>query len=176
MDYWKLILQESHTLNMANPCHNMKIMSPASFSLASVWFANPIKIQREEPSVGSGVNIGYVSDDQMAWNVVNGANRSFWNSVFIWFYNWFSVTAGVSLIFIKSTAFRRRSVKKDLNDVKLYKTFDLLRWVFFVKHFWLILAKCFLMMSAKFSKSHENWWNILVLINILYNTTVVNWI
>ena len=75
----------------------MKIMSSASFSLGSVWLANPIKIRREEARVGSEVNIGSVSDDQMAWNVVNGANRSFWNSVYIWFYICFSVTAGVSL-------------------------------------------------------------------------------
>ena len=58
-----------------------------------------------EARVGSGVNVGYVSDDQMAWNVGNGANRSFWNSVYIWFYIWFSVAAGVSLIFSKKCSF-----------------------------------------------------------------------
>ena len=63
-------------------------MSSASFSLAGVWSANPIKIRREEAIIESGVNNGYVSDDQIAWNVVNGDNRSFWNSVYIWFYIW----------------------------------------------------------------------------------------
>ena len=76
----------------------MKNMSPA-FNLASAWLANPVKTRRGEASVGCGVNLGYVSDDQMTWNVVNGADRSFWNSVYIWFYIWFSVTAGISLFF-----------------------------------------------------------------------------
>ena len=79
-----------------------------------------------EARVGSGVNVGYVSDDQMAWNMGNGANRSFWNSVYIWFYIWFSVTTGVRLMFLKSTAFRDRSVKKGPNDVKPCETFDFL--------------------------------------------------
>ena len=41
--------------------------------------ANPrlSMIRREETRMGSGVNIGYVSDAQMAWNVVNGSDRSF---------------------------------------------------------------------------------------------------
>ena len=47
-------------------------MSSASFSLACVWSANPIKIGREEAIVESGFNNGYVSVDQMAWNVVMG--------------------------------------------------------------------------------------------------------
>ena len=61
-----LIPQEFYTLNKANPRQNMKIMSSAFFSLASVWFPNPIKIWREEARVGSGVNIEYVSDYQIA--------------------------------------------------------------------------------------------------------------
>ena len=42
-----------------------------------------IKIRQEEVRVGSGVNIGYVSHTQMAWNVVNEADKSFWSSVYI---------------------------------------------------------------------------------------------
>ena len=48
MDYSVLVSQESLSLNTANPRQNKKIMSSASFSLASVWLANPINIQREE--------------------------------------------------------------------------------------------------------------------------------
>ena len=108
--------QESHTSKTANSRHKMKTISSAFFSLDSVWLANLIKTRRGEVRVGNVVNVGYVSDDQMAWNVVKGANRSFWNSVYIWFYIWFSVTTGVRLMFLKSTAFRDRSVKKDPNE------------------------------------------------------------
>ena len=101
-------------------------MSSASFSLASGWLANPIQIRREEARVGSGVNIVHLSDDQMAWNVVNGTNRSYWDSVYILFNMWFSFTAGVSLIFLKNAVFRRRSIKEGPNDVKPCETFNLL--------------------------------------------------
>ena len=127
-----LITQELRTFNTANICHNMKIMSLASFSLANVWLDNPIKIWREEARVGNGVNIGYVSHNQMAWNVINEADRSFWSSVYIWFYIWFSITASVSLNKKKKTVFRKRRKRqflgseKDPNDVKLCRTFDLL--------------------------------------------------
>ena len=47
--------QESHILNTANPRRNMKIMSSASFSLASVWLANPIKIWRGRQELGVGL-------------------------------------------------------------------------------------------------------------------------
>ena len=128
------IYQESYTFNTANPRHNIKIMFSASFSLASVWLVNPIKICWGETRVGSGVNIGYVSVEKMARNVVNEANKSFWSSGYIWFYTWFSITAGVSLIFLensfqktqKSAVFRRRSVKKAPNGMKPCETFELL--------------------------------------------------
>ena len=54
-----------------------------------------------------------------------------------------SYCRGVSLIFLKSRVFQFRSVKKGPNDVKPCETFDLLHYVFFVRHFWLILAKFF---------------------------------
>ena len=130
MDYSVLVPQESHSLNTANPRQNKKTMSSASFSLASVWLANPINIQREEMRVGSGVNNGSLSDDQMAWNVVNGADRSFWNSICNSFYMWFTVTAGVRLIFLKIAVFRRRSVKKGPNEVNLVKIL-----IYFIKYF-----------------------------------------
>ena len=94
--YWVFIPKESRTFKTANTGLNMKIMSLASFRLANVWLANPIKIRREEARVGSGVNTGYVSDDQIAWNVINGADRTFWSSVYVWFYIWFPITAVVS--------------------------------------------------------------------------------
>ena len=53
------IPQESHSLHTANPRHNMKIMSSASFSLACL-IGQPHK--NSEANVGSRVNIGYVSD------------------------------------------------------------------------------------------------------------------
>ena len=61
-----LIPQEFYTLNKAKPRHNMKIISSAFFNLASVWFSKLIKIWREDGRVGSGVNIEYVSDYQIA--------------------------------------------------------------------------------------------------------------
>ena len=101
-DYWVFIPQELRTLNTANTSRNMKITSLVSFSLANVWLANPIKIQRVEARVGSVVSIGYVSDEQMASNMINGADRSFGSSKYIWFYIWFSITAGVSFVNAKT--------------------------------------------------------------------------
>ena len=151
-----LITQELRTFNTANTHHNMKIMSSASFSLANVWLDNPIKIWREEARVGNGVNIGYVSHNQMAWNVINEADRSFWSSVYIWFYILFSITARVSLIFLKNRVFRKRRKMQFLgseigpNDVKPCGTFDLLHKVVFVRHFGLIFAKCFWLYQLNF--------------------------
>ena len=169
-------LQESHTLNTPNTRHNMNIMSLAAFSLASVWLANLIKIRRGEARVGSAVNIGHVSDEQMAWNVVNGVSRSFWKSAYIWFYIWFSVIASVRLIFLKTAVFRHRSVKKGPNDVKPCETFDLIDLFIFREAFLANFGQMFLMISTKFSKNPENWWNILVLIKVLYSTTIIKWI
>ena len=135
-------------------------MSSASFSLVNVWLANPIKIRREETRVGSGVNTGYVSHDQMVSNVINGANRSFWSSVYIWFYIWFSVTASVRLIFLKNTVFRKRR-KMQFLDVGLSRK-ALITWnlveqlIYFMKYFsWvfrLILAKFLWRYQLNFKK------------------------
>ena len=84
LDYWVFSPQELHTAQY-------EIMSSASFSLTSVWLVNPIKIRREEARVRSGVNIEYVSDDQMASDVINGADRSFWSSIYIWFCTFFQL-------------------------------------------------------------------------------------
>ena len=94
----------------------MKIIPSVSLSLASVWLLNPIKIWREKERVGCVVNIGYVPDAQLDWNVVNGADASFWSSVYIWFYIWFSITAGISLILKIIGGCMCRSVKKDPNE------------------------------------------------------------
>ena len=145
---------------------------------------NPIKIWKDKARVGSGINIWYVLDNQMAWNVINGADRSFWSSVYVWFYIWFLITAGVSLFFLKNPVFRKRRKTQFLgkglsrkalvtgNLVKL----DLLHKVFSVRHFRLILAKFFWGYPLDFKKNYGNWYKTLVLIKVLYNTTVVNWI
>ena len=84
--------QESRTFSTANTRHNIKIKSLASLSLANVWLTNFKKIWRWEAREGSAVSIGYVSDDQMNWNVINGGDGFFEDEFFIWF----SITAGLS--------------------------------------------------------------------------------
>ena len=144
---------------------------------------NPIKIWKDKARLGSRIKIWYVSDYQMAWIVINGADRSFWSSVYIWFYIWFLITAGVSLILKKKTVFRKcrktqflgvglsRKALVMWNLVKL----DLLHKIFSVRHFRLNLAKFLWWYLLNLKKSHENWYKTLVLIKVLYKTTVVNW-
>ena len=139
------IFQESHTFDTANPRHNMKTIFSASFSLAIVWLVNPIKTRREVARVESGVNIGHVLDEKMAWNVVNGANRSFWSSIYIWCYTWFSVTAGVTLIFLKNVFFRKHRKTNFLGvglSRKTLMTWNLVKFViYFVEYSsWSIFA------------------------------------
>ena len=154
-DYWVFIPLELRTFDTANARHNVKIISSVSFSLANVWLANPIKIRMEKARVGNGVNVGYVSLDQMAWNVINGADRSSWSSVYIWFYIRFSITTSVTLIFLrkrrKNPVFRCRSVKKGPIVVKPWGTFE--NKVFFVRHFRLILNKLLWWYQINFKKS-----------------------
>ena len=118
------IPQEIRTsFNTANPCHNMKIISSAFLGLANVWLFNPIKIWGEEEKMGDGVNTGYVPYAQLDWNVVNGADASFWSSVYIWFHIWFSITAGISLI-LKilgvCVGLLRKTLMRDLVKLLIY--------------------------------------------------------
>ena len=130
-----LIPQELRNFDTANTRHNMKIMSSASFILVNVWLVNPIRIRREEARVANGVNIGYVSHDQMAWNLINGTDISFWSSVCIWF----SITTSLSLIFFWKTQFLKNAEKMQLLTVDLSRK-ALMAWnlaevfIYFIKY------------------------------------------